>query len=252
MFESLFLTSIIFCLTLFQSVIGIGVLVLGTPLLLILDFELTKAMFYLLPISFLTSLFNFIIHSLKHPTKNYLNEKAAIKLYVLVCLPFVFVGLFFLKMSSRYINFDFLVSLVILISVFLKNKEITLWNSKWINKYAAALIGFVHGLTNSGGTLMTLFVLRKNNNNKKLSIKKIHFFYMLLAGTQYLVLMYLFDNPTNFIEKEIFYLLIIILVSSLIGFKLNEIMKNNYYSMIIDIMAILASLTLILKIFFSA
>ena len=252
MFESLFLTSIIFCLTLFQSVIGIGILVLGTPLLLIFDFELTKAMFYLLPISFFTSLFNFFIHNLKHPTKNYFDEKATIKLYVLVCLPFVFVGIFFLKISSEYINFNFLVSLVILISVFLKKKEIILWKSKWINKYAAALIGFVHGLTNSGGTLMTLFVLKKNNNSKKLSIKKIHFFYMLLAGTQYLVLMTLFDNPTNFFKREIFYLLIIILVSSVIGFKLNEIVKNNYYSRIIDIMAVLASLTLIFKIFFSA
>ena len=43
-------------------------------------------------------------------------------------------------------------------------------------------MGFVHGLTNSGGTLLSLFLLRNNKQNNLIkSTFEIHFFYALLA-----------------------------------------------------------------------
>ena len=44
------------------------------------------------------------------------------------------------------------------------------------NKLIISLIGFVHGLTNSGGTLMTIFILNKNKGDKKNSINQIKVF----------------------------------------------------------------------------
>ena len=252
LFENLFLTTIIYFLTIIQSVLGIGLLVLGTPILLIFNNEITEIMFILLPISFFTSLFNFLIHDFKNHSKNYIQERDTIKLYMLVCLPFMAIGLIFLKTASQIINFNFLVSLVILASVYIKNKKNILLNTSKINNYALSLIGFVHGLTNSGGSLMTLFVLKKNNNNKKLSIKKIHFFYMLLAGTQYLILISIFDEFVTYNIREILNLSTLVVISSIIGFKLNQFLKDNSYSKLIDLMAIFASIILILKIFFSA
>ena len=83
-------------------------------------------------------------------------------------------------------------------------------------------------------------------------IKKIHFFYMLLAGTQYLILISIFDEFVTYNIREILNLSTLVVISSIIGFKLNQFLKDNSYSKLIDLMAIFASIILILKIFFSA
>ena len=48
-----------------QSSIGVGVLVLGTPFLLILNFTIIEVFFILLPLSIVTSLINLCIIRLK-------------------------------------------------------------------------------------------------------------------------------------------------------------------------------------------
>ena len=61
MLESYFISAYFFMIVAFQSIIGVGVLVLGTPFLLILKFNLVEIFFILLPISIITSLSNLII-----------------------------------------------------------------------------------------------------------------------------------------------------------------------------------------------
>ena len=64
-----------------QSILGIGVLVLGTPILLLLDMSMIDIMNYLLPISIITSLFNLVIMTIsvgsvsKFPTIASFNPK---------------------------------------------------------------------------------------------------------------------------------------------------------------------------------
>ena len=48
-------------ITFIQSVVGIGVLVLGTPILLFFNFSIIEAMNFLLPISLITSFLNLLI-----------------------------------------------------------------------------------------------------------------------------------------------------------------------------------------------
>ena len=49
-----------FTLVILQTIVGVGVLVLGTPILLILNYNIVESISILLPISILTSLFNLI------------------------------------------------------------------------------------------------------------------------------------------------------------------------------------------------
>ena len=49
---------IIFLITFIQSIAGVGVLVIGTPVMLIYNFEIIEIMYFLLPLSMLTSLIN--------------------------------------------------------------------------------------------------------------------------------------------------------------------------------------------------
>ena len=103
-----------------QSIVGIGVLVLGTPFLLILGFSIVEILFILLPISIVTSFLNLIIIS---SSNNNLKKSTykELKKFFIVCIPSIFIGLVLLKLLENYINFKFLVSIVIIFSIVLVN-----------------------------------------------------------------------------------------------------------------------------------
>lgn len=65
MVELKYLYLIIACLTLIQSIVGVGVLLLGTPLLLFFNYEIIEIMITLLPISIITSLASIFSSTLK-------------------------------------------------------------------------------------------------------------------------------------------------------------------------------------------
>ena len=48
-----------------QSIVGVGVLVLGTPILLLLNYNMIEILSVLLPVSIMTSLGNFLYFKIK-------------------------------------------------------------------------------------------------------------------------------------------------------------------------------------------
>lgn len=248
--DSLSFNVLVVALCTIQSLLGIGILVIGTPVLLILNYQIIEIMLLLLPISIMTSIINILILK-NRQLRNFNNEEKKISInFFLICFPSIMIGLFFLKLVNTYINFDILVSLIILISLYLKNnKQYLLINIK-VQKFFISLIGIVHGLTNSGGTLMSILILNKNTGKEKKSINQIHLFYLLLAGTQYLILLIMIKNTNevNFENFSKFFLLVI--VSSVIGKLINKKIGNNFVSKLIDFLAIFSCLALIIKFFF--
>ena len=70
-----------------QSIVGVGVLVLGTPILLLLNYNMIEILSLLLPVSIMTSLGNFIyfkIKKKKNENKNYIELK---KYLITICAP---------------------------------------------------------------------------------------------------------------------------------------------------------------------
>ena len=61
MFENYFIILYLCLIVVLQSSIGIGVLVLGTPFLLLLKYDIVQVLFILLPLSILTSFINLIL-----------------------------------------------------------------------------------------------------------------------------------------------------------------------------------------------
>ena len=53
------------CLVILQSMAGVGILVLGTPLMLLINYDMINILGTLLPISILTSLLNFLYFKFK-------------------------------------------------------------------------------------------------------------------------------------------------------------------------------------------
>ena len=165
MFDNLFIL-IYFCLIIaLQSSIGVGILVLGTPFLLILNYNIVDIFFILLPISIITSLINIFIIKFQKKTSEDIISKDLIKFF-LICIPSIVIGLFVLKNFQNYISFNFLVSIVIIISIFLvvlKNK--IKFKINFFRKSILVFVGIIHGLTNSGGTLMSLALSSNNDKN---------------------------------------------------------------------------------------
>ena len=192
MIEIKFLYIIIFFLTIVQSIAGVGVLMLGTPLLLFFGFGIIEIMITLLPISIITSLSSISLIKYKNKKIYYYNK--SLKYFFKICLPSMFIGIFILKKFSDLIDFKIFVSLIILFSILLKMniKKIILENNLF-HKILIFFIGVIHGLSNTGGTLLTIFFVRNDNKNYLNSLYNIHCFYFLLALFQLIILVYFID-----------------------------------------------------------
>tara|TARA_Y100000768_G_scaffold364436_1_gene324878 strand:- start:1329 stop:2063 length:735 start_codon:yes stop_codon:yes gene_type:complete len=243
MFDNLFIL-IYFCLIIaLQSSIGVGILVLGTPFLLILDYNIVEIFFILLPISIITSLVNIVI--IKYHKKSDENRisKDLIKFF-LICIPSIIVGLFILKNFQNYINFNFLVSVVIILSIFLVILETKIkFKINFFRKSILIFVGIIHGLTNSGGTLMSLAL--SSNNKKNFARYYITFFYFVLASFQYLITFIIFKN--NFIFPYNFNLIWLIPFGILIGNLLNNFVSEKIYKLVINVLAIITSIILLIN-----
>ena len=144
-----------------QSVIGVGILVLGTPLFLIFGNNIIEIISLLLPISILTSLINVIYLKFNHKKLKFFIDSETKKKFSMICIPSVVFGIILLNYFQNLINFKYLVSSIILITLVVKYvyKNAIIYSSKSSKKIILFLIGLIHGLTNSGGSLLSIFIL---------------------------------------------------------------------------------------------
>ena len=92
-----FIFLVLFFLVFLQSVVGVGILIIGTPFLLVLNFNIIDILSILLPISILTSLLNLIYFKFnKKKLKMKINSDTK-RLFFFVCLPSIFVGLYLME-----------------------------------------------------------------------------------------------------------------------------------------------------------
>ena len=93
--------------TVIQSIFGVGVLLFGTPLLLILGYDFIQALYILLPISLTINLLQIAQHHTHIDTDFYTK--------ILICtIPFVVLFLFIV--SSASINIGIIIGVFLLVS----------------------------------------------------------------------------------------------------------------------------------------
>jgi uncharacterized membrane protein YfcA len=238
---------ITFILVTLQTIVGVGVLVLGTPIFLLFNYNILEIMNLLLPISITTSLLNYIYLKTNKAKLKINLDKEIKKYFIIIFLPGIFLGLFLTKELINYINFKALVSIVIFISLLIKwkfNYKINSLPLKFKN-LILMLISVVHGLTNSGGTLLTIFFTSFDNNKKNQSRYSITFYYLILATVQYLVFLIIFKNQTTFFYN--YKILLIIILSTFFGSIITKYTSQNYFKRIIEILALFSALFLLLN-----
>jgi len=135
-----------------QSVFGVGVLLFGTPILLLLGYDFINALSVLLPISIAINSLQIIKHYQFIDTTFY-------KRVLIYSIPLVVIFLFFVsaeKFSISLLIGGFLI-LVALKSFFPSIDQKLQQMIKYERTYLAAM-GVIHGLTNLGGSLLTAIV----------------------------------------------------------------------------------------------
>lgn len=244
MIEAILIYIILFFVMVIQTVIGVGVLVIGTPILLLLDINLIIAISILLPISIATSLINLIYFWRNKKISFKIIDQETKKYFFYFCLPCIFVGLYFLKLTSSYFNYNYIVGTVIILSIIFTTKFNALTNINKVTKIIyLSVIGVIHGLTNSGGTLLSIFI--SNKNNKINSRYNITFFYFFLASFQLILFLLIFTN--EFINIKYIWVILFCPLTSVVGNIIQNKISDNKFRKVINFVAVFASLSLFFK-----
>ena len=150
-------------------------------------------------------------------------------------------GVLILKYYQEFINFKVLVGLVIILSIILiiLRKRIT-FKINFFRISILSIVGVIHGLTNSGGTLMSLFL--SNEKNKLDARYNITFFYFMLATIQYLITIIIFQNSylLTFELLNLFILAFGIILGNILIIYVSE----KFYKFLINLLALISSIIL--------
>lgn len=144
-----------------QSIFGVGVLLFGTPLLLLLGYGFVDALGVLLPVSIAISALQVIRHYEDVDTAFYKNV-------LVYSIPLVV--LFLLVVTTVKINISLVIG-PLLIFVALKNFSTAIDRAlqsvvKYERIYLMAM-GLVHGISNLGGSMLTVIIYSKHYPKNK-------------------------------------------------------------------------------------
>ena len=182
MIETHYLICIVIILSIVQSLFGVGLLLFGTPTLLLLGYSYSETLWLLLPCSVTISFIQVI-------NNYYLIEARRRAVYLVV--PTLTIGLVLVINYANDVNITRIVGvLLLLIGVIKFSKSLQNFLSLMARKYIYTyyiIIGMVHGISNMGGG--PLSILMSTIYSKKEIIRaNIAFIYLILAVFQLLVL----------------------------------------------------------------
>ena len=108
------------------------------------------------------------------------------------------------------------------------------------------MVGIIHGLTNSGGTLLSLFVSALKRNKVNQSRFNTTFAYLFLALFQYLSFIFIFNVNYNFDDIKMF--IYTVPLGVVLGNMLIKFTNEYIYKSLINILAFISAIFLLFKI----
>ena len=219
---------IIILLSIFQSVFGIGLLLIGTPTFLLIGYNFFDVLNLLLPFSITISLLQ-VIYSKEINSK--FNKKI-----LLYCIPALILALSILVKYENDIDFILLISFTIIFFSIInlsKFKNTIFDNNKRIN-LGLIILGLIHGFTNLGGSLFTL-ICANINKQKKIIRQNIASGYLIFGTVQLLFINIFYKTLTI---SNLYYLYIPIISFFIAQYFYNKI-NNELFSKILNVTILL-------------
>lgn len=179
---------LILILSIVQSLFGVGLLLFGTPIMLLMGHDYTQALLYLLPASAALSW-----SQVKDLRAEKLNGGYR-KLFFLICLPLLVGGMFIATKFDVKYEIKIFVTVMLMVAFIIRTNSVFRERLQDIMKQhlpsALAAMGLIHGLSNMGGSILTPLVssLYKEKNKQ---LAAVSFDYAFMATLQLFVLIVL-------------------------------------------------------------
>ena len=220
---------IIFALIAVQSIFGVGLLLFGTPSLLLLGYDFANTLNILIPVSITISAVQFF--------KSKVKDRIFIKDYNIFCIPFLIIFLFIALKFNYLFDFRFLVALLLIFSsvLILNKKKFSSFKQMIfkIKNLILIVIGLIHGLTNMGGSFLAIYSTLISKSIKEVTRYYISYGYLIMGTIQYLMVLFLSYDLLTF--NKIYYVflaLIIYFPTQKIFKKLNDRKFSKYLNFI--------------------
>ena len=219
---------IIIIFSVIQSIFGVGLLLFGTPTLLLIGYSYVETLWILLPCS--------IIISLIQSIENYPLVRAKRKVAYFT-IPAMTFSLIFIVSYDYVIDIRKVVGLfLIFIGIVKFSSKLQIYLQFFIEKQLRlyyVLIGFIHGVSNMGGGPLSILMSTVYTDKAKIRAN-IAFIYLVLASFQ---LMILFIIDSTSLKYANFALMLVSLGAYLIANKyIADKVNDKKYIILINIL----------------
>jgi len=216
-----------------QSLLGVGILLFGTPALLIMGYSYQESLTLILPPSVFISLLQVI--------RNHQMVSCGKEIYIYT-LPMIILGLSVVIYMESMIDIKYAVgAMLIAVGVIRSHKIIRIMLRNLLIKHSAVyymMMGAVHGISNMGGGLLVVLMGTRYINSE--SIRANIAFGYLLFGIMQLIVLFIFSGLESSAQVSSLYLVVIALLTYLFAekFIVMKINETNYQSFITSIIFI--------------
>ena len=223
-YDFFIMLSVVIIFTIIQSIFGVGILVFGTPTLLLLDFSFFEALSYLLPCSATVSILQLRYGWFR------------IRLYKLAVIQYMLPGVVFGLVLVVYylaINLNLIIGLMLILTFLARfSCNINAMFEKFLGGYFRSgffLTGFIHGLTNLGGAPLVIITNSIYKDKKEIQANTAYA-YLFMALSQLAIL--LLTSSFLFSFNVLLFPLISATIYILLGnYVFNMSSDNLYYNL---------------------
>lgn len=178
---------LILILSVVQSLFGVGLLLFGTPIMLLMGYDYTQALLFLLPASAALSW-----SQVKDLHQEKLNGGYR-KLFFMICLPLLFIGMFVATHLDIKWEIKLFVTIMLIVAFIIRTNSSFCESLQALMKnnlpWALGVMGIIHGLSNMGGSILTPMVSSLYKDKTKV-LAGVSFDYAFMASLQLIVLIF--------------------------------------------------------------
>jgi uncharacterized membrane protein YfcA len=220
---------LILILSVVQSLFGVGLLLFGTPILLLMGYEYTEVLMYLLPASISISL-----GQVRDFRNIKLNQNYRLQFFIF-CIPILLVGIFLATKFDLKIEIRLFIVSMLLFSFFLRTFSTLRTQVEYIIQknipFVLCVMGLVHGLSNMGGSILGPMASSLYKDKNKI-LASVSLDYALMAMIQFFYLVIFQDVELK--SVHVFGALIALIVRYFLGKRVFEFTTEKNYQRLLN------------------
>ena len=164
-------------------------------------------------------------------------------------MPFLITGLIIMKFNYESINFQLIIGIIILMSAFVRILKIGIntftKKKKLFSNPMHILIGLIHGITNMGGSFLSMYASSIYPNNKYNARYIVGFAYLIMGIVQFVYINLFFSIKFDYFV--ILYGLLSLATYSFIGNRAFKLIKNKTFNNLVNYIIALYGFILIFR-----